>query len=130
MLSFILLIGDRDYTKEENTEQEIKVINIVQHPKYDSEAEDMDFALLELETPADLTSSSVQTINLPRRRFRRNTFIGRQCFVTGWGADSVTVTDPEEGEAEKTYPTVSGKSVISKPQFVFKFYGHIYTQVS
>ncbi|XP_066929905.1 chymotrypsinogen A-like [Clytia hemisphaerica] len=84
---------------------------IIQHPQYNVDTENNDYALLELESPVRITRW-VRTIRLPPRFFRESTFAGRLCWVTGWGATSVEV-DEDTDETTETFPTILQQAAVN-----------------
>ena len=66
-------------------EQRIKVKRIINHEKYIRRTLSYDFALLELETEAEITDT-VRTICLPKKFQNDEAHFDQQtCYVTGWG---------------------------------------------
>lgn len=60
----------------------VKVAKVIEHPKFNGDTFDYDFAILKLEKPLTL-SRTVKTIKLPKEGFSVQP--GTQCTVSGFG---------------------------------------------
>jgi len=84
--SIDLVLGEHTLSeRNEFGEQRIKVKRIINHEKYKTGPPSHDFALLELETEAEITDT-VRTICLPKKfQHDKTHFEGQTCQITGWG---------------------------------------------
>ncbi|EMP27412.1 Anionic trypsin [Chelonia mydas] len=73
-------LGEYNIDVVEGTEQFIRAIKIIRHPKYNSRLLDNDIMLIKLATQANL-NSRVATIPLPSACVAA----GTQCLISGWG---------------------------------------------
>nr|XP_025044690.1 mast cell protease 3-like [Pelodiscus sinensis] len=77
-----VILGAHDVTKQEPSQQRIRVRRQIPHPQYDRENLKNDIMLLQLEKPAKL-NGFVKTIPLPEPGERVEP--GTACSVAGWG---------------------------------------------
>ena len=75
--------GEHFLNKTEGTEQEFKIEKLFIHPKYNTETQDNDVALIKLNRPATL-NNRVNTICLPDDSFHFPP--GTRCTISGFGA--------------------------------------------
>uniref|UniRef100_K7F6K8 Peptidase S1 domain-containing protein n=1 Tax=Pelodiscus sinensis TaxID=13735 RepID=K7F6K8_PELSI len=77
-----VILGAHDITKQEPSQQRIRVRRQIPHPQYDSKTLENDIMLLQLEKPAKL-NGSVKTIPLPQMgEWVKPGMVGS---VAGWG---------------------------------------------
>lgn len=78
------VMGKVHLSQRNQKEMAFKVIQTVTHPYYESDTQDYDIALVELDHAVPLTSPHVQPVCLPAST---HYFVdGSICWVTGWGA--------------------------------------------
>ncbi|XP_028402730.1 chymotrypsin-like protease CTRL-1 isoform X2 [Dendronephthya gigantea] len=79
-----VILGEHDRGHGEGTEQTIMVKRYVRHPSYNKPYPiNNDIALLQLDTPARITSR-VNTVCLPPQNYKVPPIIST-CYITGWG---------------------------------------------
>ena len=78
----MISVGDANFQMGGDGETFITVESITPHPMYNSTNDDIDFCLLKLSTPAQI-SSIVGIVCLPPNT--AETFVGQQMIASGWG---------------------------------------------
>ncbi|KAK6978737.1 hypothetical protein BgiMline_019672 [Biomphalaria glabrata] len=79
-----VVLADYDLDTVSGNEIYRDVVRIISHPDYVRTSNfPNDIALLELDTPVDLTSGEVQTACLPEKTLPLGS--GTQCWISGWG---------------------------------------------
>ncbi|XP_064482491.1 transmembrane protease serine 9-like [Ornithodoros turicata] len=92
--NFIVTVGDQNiYTKDDSTEDARAVRKFKQHPLWDSENINYDYAILTLQRPLDFDGKhrNLMPICLPKRN---ESFDGKTCTASGWGLKGVRERRP------------------------------------
>lgn len=79
--NFLVKAGDHDVRKTGKYEQSIQAKKVYVNPKYNSRTMVWDFALVELQSGFDMSSSCVGPVCLPSS----DVAPGTKCWITGWG---------------------------------------------
>uniref|UniRef100_H2YS64 Peptidase S1 domain-containing protein n=1 Tax=Ciona savignyi TaxID=51511 RepID=H2YS64_CIOSA len=85
-LSFNVVLGDHDLSRDEGTEQIIKPSKVIKHPRYDQRTKGYDVMLIKLSKAAVL-NQYVGVAELPKA-FDEPT-VGSTCRICGWGNTQV-----------------------------------------
>ncbi|EDO44207.1 predicted protein, partial [Nematostella vectensis] len=81
--SYMVVVGAHRMSGSTSVEKTIRVSQVLEHPRYDSQRDVNDIALIELATPVEFDSAGkVGTVCLTNQRPAP----GKQCYITGWGA--------------------------------------------
>ncbi|KAG8508719.1 Cathepsin G [Galemys pyrenaicus] len=109
--SITVTLGAHNITKQERTQQVIKVKRAIPHPAYNPRMHINDIMLLQLERKAKKTKY-VKPLSLPRHKARVKP--GQVCSVAGWGQDQqrnlvdtlqeVQLRVQEDEECESRFP--------------------------
>ncbi|EDO34807.1 predicted protein, partial [Nematostella vectensis] len=77
-----IIVGEHNRNVNEVTEETLNVKKVIAHPQYNNPRLSNDIALIELASPAKL-SSRVNPVCLPPHGYKLPA--GSRCFITGWG---------------------------------------------
>ncbi|XP_004648552.1 granzyme B(G,H)-like [Octodon degus] len=112
IIEILVVLGAHNITKQEKTQQYIRVQKCIPHPQFNLETLTNDIMLLQLKGKAMLTEA-VQILQLPSRKSQ--VLPGTMCQVAGWGMmdqnkklastlQEVEMTVQDDKECEIRYP--------------------------
>jgi len=85
--SLTMVLGEHNQRQKQGFEKFYRVRRIISHPSYGRSTgvtNDNDIALIQLTQDVDMNSNYINTACMPKN-YRVGSFVGKECWATGWG---------------------------------------------